>query len=552
MAEVGIHSHHDILRQRHEQFETALHGGEFYPLLLKHVVGTFLLLLIPLVVPHRNSALLSHILRYGFFSIIVCVCVYMIYTVRAIGLANGYGVGLICAWFVVWSATLLIFNDAQRDFKRIEKTVVDVSPRQQEEKESQLNGSEPVEKDGQIHANGTELRLRRTKPSSIQEETSGTQKRIEYRWQPYPNSFGHRIEWTLDLVFNFRGPEWNWRVRSLPAPPDAVTKDLGGEVPGSEVEDSQATQDPWTRLRLSFYSMLRNYIALDIVKVLMNRDPYFWGLVDLSPPPPFPFRFLAFSPLLVRFYRVLLSLIGIYSALQHVTSYNPLFFLGLSLAFPRLSRAVTDQPLDEAWLYPEQFGPMISVVDNGLAGCWSGWWHQIFRVGFSETGRFLSDLLLPLSRGRSEKSYRKFIRRAMQVVVTFSVSGLLHAFGSYTQFATTKPRGPFLFFLLQAPAIMMQRYLSRNALPRLLPFDPPRWLRRATNLAFVVAWFILTGPLIVDDLSRGGIWLFEPVPVSPMRGMGFGTKDDGWLCWKGPYFQWWEGESWWQRGIRVV
>ncbi|KAL1984444.1 hypothetical protein VTN96DRAFT_9138 [Rasamsonia emersonii] len=544
-----FHSHHDLIRQRGQQFETDLQRGEFHPLLLQQVVGTFLLLLIPLVIPHRNRSH-SLLLRYGFFSIIFCVCAYTIYTVRAISLANGYGVGLVTSWFLVWSATILVFNDVQQDFKRIEK-VTDVQGRYNNENPEPNGSPISTEKGEAVNGRVSTLRLRRTKHSPIQESSSPDEK--VYRWQPYPRSFGHRLDWVLDLIFNFRGPEWNWRVRALPPIPDSVTKDLGGQAPTSEMEGSRAVQDPRKRLRQAFHSMLRNYIALDVVKVLMNRDPFFRGLVSPSPPPPFPFHFLAFSPLLVRFYRLLLSLIGVCCALQFITSFNPIFFLGLSCAFPQLSRAITHQPLDEAWLYPEQFGPVSAALDHGLAGCWSLWWHQMFRFGFSEVARFVHDLLLPPCDRSSDKSHRKKnARRAIQILIAFCVSGLLHASGSYTQFATTKPSGPILFFFLQAPAILVQRFLSRAVLPRLLPFNPPRWLRRVTNLAFLVAWFMLTGPLIVDDFARGGIWLFEPVPLSPLRGMGFGVEGDGWLCWEEPVFRWWEGKTWWQSGIRIV
>jgi hypothetical protein len=39
------------------------------------------------------------------------------------------------------------------------------------------------------------------------------------------------------------------------------------------------------------------FITLDAIKVLMNRDPYFWGSAPRYPQP-FPFSYLAFSPLL--------------------------------------------------------------------------------------------------------------------------------------------------------------------------------------------------------------------------------------------------------------
>jgi len=42
-------------------------------------------------------------------------------------------------------------------------------------------------------------------------------------------------------------------------------------------------------------SALVIFITLDAIKVLTNRDPYFWGSTPRYPPP-FPFSYLAFSP----------------------------------------------------------------------------------------------------------------------------------------------------------------------------------------------------------------------------------------------------------------
>lgn len=49
------------------------------------------------------------------------------------------------------------------------------------------------------------------------------------------------------------------------------------------------------------------------------------------------------------------------------------------------------------------------------------------------------------------------------------------------------------------------------------------------NWVGTVGWLYLTGPLLADDFARCGIWLFEPVPVSIVRG-GLGER---WWCWGG-------------------
>jgi hypothetical protein len=64
---------------------------------------------------------------------------------------------------------------------------------------------------------------------------------------------------------------------------------------------------------------------------------------------------------------------------------------------------------------------------------------------------------------------------------------------------------------------------------------------------FAAGWLALTGPLLVDDFARCGVWLFEPVPVSLVRGL----TGQGWWCWGGRWVGWWQGRYWWETGIAI-
>ena len=77
----------------------------------------------------------------------------------------------------------------------------------------------------------------------------------------------------------------------------------------------------------------------------------------------------------------------------------------------------------------------------------------------------------------------------------------------------------------------------------------PKVVRRAANLGIVTVWLYFTSPLLVDDFARGGIWLFEPVPISLWRGLGFGPEGEGWWCWYGGLLKWRSGGAWWDSGI---
>lgn len=546
MAKIPFLSHLDLVKFREEAFENLLHEGSFSPLLLKHILGMIFLVLVPLLIRHTNT-FQSKLVRFTFHAIFTGFSVYTLLHVRFIGPANGYSVGVITIWFWIWSSTILVFNDVQKDFTRIEKEYV--QPSSTPVHDSDQPGVVLAPKDTKHHD---------TSPIVASRDKG---KRKVYQWQSFPDSFPHRVDWVLDLVLNFRGPNWNWRARSIPLP-NSVLNDIGDQGSSRQRTKSELVvfPDSSTRLRQALFSFLRDYIVLDMIKVVMMRDPFFWGFVDNCPPPPWPFSVLSFSPILVRIYRLLLSMSGISFALDIIVSLDPLFFLGLSLAFPGASRSITHQPLDEAWLYPPTFGSASSVLDSGLIGAWNTWWHQLFRFGFSETGRFVSHLIIPVTQ--KQHSSCKLARRLLQVLVAFSMSGLMHAMGSYTAFADTKPFNTFLFFFLQGIAVLVQGlFFFRKTQPQPHSKLQSRTLTtttRALNFAFVFLWFYFTAPLIADDFARSGLWTFEPLPISPISGLrisrwlGVQSWEDGqgWLCWRSPWVETWDGETWWTSGIR--
>lgn len=544
MASIPYETHFDLINERESKFDELFRRGAFSPLLLQQVIGTFFLPLVPLVIRHKSTTH-SRVLRYGFHAVITAFCAYTILEVRFLGPANGYGTGLITTWFCIWSTTILLANDVQKDYKRIVKEPLDEKVESNEQCKSTAVDDDTSKE--------LKLRIRTAQQNS---DVSKQQPRKVYRWQPFPQKLSNRLDWVTDLIFNFRGPHWNWRLRSLPPLPEIVVRDIGEDtVSIKQTEQSQQTdyKPPSVKLRYVLRSFLRDYIALDLLKLLLMRDPYFWGYVDCPPSPPWPFDILAWSPVLVRSYRIILSLASVLFALDIITSLNPLFFLGISYLFPNFARAITYQPLGEVWLYPDAFGPAISVLDHGLVGAWNTWWHQLFRFGFSECSRFITDLFLPAG-GSQSKGY-KSARRILQIMLAFSLSGLVHAMGSYTTFSDSQPRNAFLFFVLQGVGALAQYFFEASIIPAILPksVKPPRWLVRTTNLILIVLWFYFTGPLVADDFARAGIWMFEPIPFSLLRGgLGIGAKGDQWCCWRGSWFELYSGGTWWQSGIRLI
>lgn len=518
-------SYKDILHARDVQLEDGIKSGVLVPLIFPQNFGPLILPVLFLLV-HWPQGRVTTILRFFSFSVVVYSAVWDIKHCRTVGMANGYGIGLISVWAVFQSASLLIFNDVQRNFKRIERTFV---PKTSSKGRPTLRN---------ITTRST-LSLSRTTTDECEKESF-------YRWQPYPMHIWHRIMWCLDLAFSFRGVGWSWRISTLPPLPTFVSKQLAQKEDGYHFDESANLCVTKATLKKQFTDFIFFYILLDILKIVMMKDPYFWGL--LSSPPP---SRLLYTGILGKFlafvYRSFLSGIGIVVALRFVITTAYLFPLSFVLLFPWL-RSWTFIPIEVPWFYPDLFGSFYSsVLNRGLFGVWSDWWHQLFRAIFSAPSTWIYTHLPTCLQ-------KPFVKAILRAFIAFTISGLLHSCGSYTQLADTEPlSGTFLFFFLQALGMTLQNLVAKYLFPKLYPCQRlPQWLRRAANLVFVIVWCFTVGHLLADDFARGGLWLYEPIPFSPLRGLGFGAEGEGWSCWHGKWVTIWKGENWWQHGIRIV
>jgi hypothetical protein len=538
-------SYFHILRDNSDQLDARIQQGELKPIFLWHSI-VFILPVSALLIPRRKG---SRYVRALVLVILFYLVLEAIQYRRTLLGANGYMIGLIAAWWFIWCTSLLVFHDAEREFLRIVRKPAGIRRTTRSPDASSKHA-----RNGFIGTNSGTEGAKPKKPPSHQD--------MEYLvWQSYPQSFSERLNWSLGLLFNMRGPEWNWGISSLDPLPPFVESQL---KPGHRSRHHRGAKnaktsypDARSRIRTAAFDCLKFYLMIDLIKVLMIRDLYFWGLV--SPPPPAPFPFDHILPDGTAYiYRIVLTGFGVYAAVSFVTLFSPLIFLGLSLLFPNASRAISAAPLDAPWLYSDTFGPFIApILDHGLAGAWGIWWHQLFRFGFTSTAHWiLSFLPNRLSTSRS-------LRRLVMTFVAFGLSGLVHACGSYTQMADTKPvSGTFLFFISQFVGITIQEFASAIVVPAVLfnltgkrnKAQLSLWVPRFANAGFVFGWLWLTASYVMDDFAKGGLWLTEPLPVSPLRGLGFGygVEGEGWWCWGDSWFRYWDGGSYWERGIRVI
>ncbi|KAJ5343118.1 uncharacterized protein N7506_002942 [Penicillium brevicompactum] len=526
MADPRYGSYRDLAKSYESELDILIDQGVYKPMFLYHVVIIHVLPMIGLAIPRSSG---GHHIRKVLFAVCVGIAIEIFQNRRAVVGGNGYMLGLMTAWWLIWTATLFIFTDLERDHKRIERKP----------------------SSGQLQ----DLQLDQNNNPASNDSSSKRLESDAFVWQSYPAKFSHRLEWCAGLFFNLRGPEWNWRAPHLGPLPRSIHVQLhSGFTENIKAQEDSTFPTAKERVRAAFRRFFISYLILDVLKVIiLMPDPYFRGIAPSYSvsPPPFPFFYfpgLEIHPVLAQLCRCLYSAGSVYVALEFVTPLNAIFFLGLSLAFPNAARGLTAAPLGTSWLYSDTFGPFIQpVLDNGLAGCWGKWWHQLFRNGFVNTARWILSFL-PTSL-TSRLNFRRFV----YVTVAFCISGLIHACGSRTQLATTRPvSGPFLFFALQGVAILAEQVFKTGVLPR-LPLDgTPRWVRRTANFSIVFCWLMASGCLIADDFARGGLWLMEPVPFSPLRGLGFGMQGEGWWCWREPWFRYWSDGTYWGSGIRVL
>ena len=437
----------------------------------------------------------------------------------------GYGIGLLHSFIILWMASLVIFGDARSEAQRIERV-------RTEETDRAIDGNASRSEDDADGDAGGGLRRRARNESPAERKESSHRVQdsaMRFRLQRLPHDFWHRLDWVTDLVINLRGIRWSHQVYGLPYPDSSSLSAFADPISRQSSALSTATPRPsrpdtYPTRSVVVITHLRTFIidliALDILKYLLLQDPYYWGHPD---PGPSPFPYPGTS-------RLLLSVASVYSFLWSIFLLSPLVFCGLAG-----ERYLGDHAWP--WLYPPLNGSPVQILRKGLAGCWGGWWHQMFRIAFERAGEFVSRSF------RWENSTVK--GTVLRVFIAFICSGCLHACGSYTALGETRPLNSFLFFAIQPVGIISQRAVAGWMKRFGLRDQIPSTVRQACNFLFVFLWFRLTGPLIADDFAKSLIWLDEPMPISLVRGL----RGEGWWFWGGTWVRWHTADTWWKSGL---
>ncbi|KAL8737605.1 MAG: hypothetical protein Q9181_001506 [Wetmoreana brouardii] len=522
MAE-PVPSAQEVLNQIHSDYIVEVNAGNYHPFVWPYgALGAYLLIFYLLLPPTQSRVF--HLARYPLFFLIIYLSVRAIRECRSPAVTVGYGIGLLNAWTILWSATLIIFNDGRRDYKRIERQERDDIQAINDQGLLQNIQGETTALDGSttdglksLHPiaqvprepvdDGKKVPLVESPEIFAAQEPIPSDSQQTYVWQSLPGTFVHRLDFILDLVTNFRAVRWTHQTPGTFPPPPHVRDTLTDPSPPPPLSpDKYPTYR--TLFTTNFWSFVLCSLSLDTLKYITSLDPYFQGQSKTSPSP-FPAS---------RATRLVVSVLFVYTSLLNIFLLAPLGLacvLGPSVLGPHAS----------TWLYPSYFGPLSQISEKGLAGLWGGWWHQLFRYAFEAAGEFIGGTCLQLPK-------KSIPGGVVRVTVAFLCSGLLHASASYTALRTTYPiKGSFLFFAVQPIGIMGQRALSMWLKKEGYREAIPPWMRGIGNVVVVLAWCWITGPLIADDFAATGVWLYEPLPVSLIRGL----RGEGWWRWGGQW-----------------
>ncbi|KAH6660020.1 membrane bound O-acyl transferase family-domain-containing protein [Truncatella angustata] len=569
------------------QFKADVAAGNKVPFLL-HLVfwGVFILPILYLSIPHKRRPWLYHA-RWIVLALCTMINAWVIRNVASSNFAFSYGTGICAAWGTVWNFTVLVWTRPQWDARRIERYP---NPRYQK----LVEGSQDVDhndatsilasgSDGTLsngHSNIASRKLQNQKIANgqfvqkdvVREEQKETRKMISYlemnmgksthnsqllsvvdfdrlnkrqpfiyKWQSFPEDapFLKRLDWAFDIGATMRLTGWNWAIHVLPPyrPPPWFDETMTYQMPLHFLPDS--TRQGYTRCRTRM-EFLRNrilfgivpcYLLVDICATIMTQDPYFiLGPNDL----PLSAGLGDMSPFLLSLRRTLLSFVAVIVALRLAWDFGAVL---LALLGPPVIGFRADP-----WHLPSMTGSFMQVLDRGLAGFWGSWWHQTFRFGFAAPTEWM------IRNGYIEKGSTP--AAVVGALVAFVTSGFLHAMGSYTTIPKTHWWEPPVFFFLSGVGTQLQSVLSKKF--RKSIGKMPRFIRRAGNLLFTFAWLHLTCKFLLDDFGRCGIWLWEPIPFSFARWLGYGIDGASWWRWTNednPH--WLSGRHWWDTGIGI-
>lgn len=190
-SNIWPHTHHDVSRHLHEQYDRQIAAGEYRPLLYPWDTLGALVVLVYMLIPHQNRPWLRKA-RFLVFAYNLAYTTYLVRNVRARGVASALGIGLIAAWSTMYIGALVVCNDPQKDFMRIERQEGAFGSKKASATSPQ-NGTMIKNVEKSKEENGSTSRT-----VEAHERLGPSQRHGAFAWQPYPiTPFVERLDWVL-------------------------------------------------------------------------------------------------------------------------------------------------------------------------------------------------------------------------------------------------------------------------------------------------------------------------------------------------------------------
>ncbi|GLB04410.1 hypothetical protein AtubIFM57258_010376 [Aspergillus tubingensis] len=327
-----------------------------------------------------------------------------------------------------------------------------------------------------------------------------------YTWEPISPTLGwKRFVQICDLIISPRAVGWSYGspkyqppVRKLEAVPDGAN----GCVPKREDIVLVADDDRFSFLRGKIVRALVAYFIIDSYQSAIGRnyssvsnfvETFLTNVLNIQASP-------ATTEGVIRLF--------ILPPVHWMASYA--FVDGIHAATGVISvgvlRIISPQLAAEPWMYPPVFGAIRYMFTFSLRDIWGKMWHDLCRRPF-----------LALSLSLIPDSWPLGLKRLLVVCLSFMVSGVVHAAGTYAVSKDWFAASMMMFFFCVLPAcVVVQQIISDQILPRVLPAKSniSRVVIWLVDAAFVAAWGYYTSPWFLNYSRLPEAIESIPMPVS--------------------------------------
>ncbi|KAL4790333.1 hypothetical protein BDV19DRAFT_336622 [Aspergillus venezuelensis] len=345
-----------------------------------------------------------------------------------------------------------------------------------------------------------------------------------YIWQPLPQDLSFvRFRFICDLLLNPRGIGWaHGSKKYLPQLEKLKTKSTPVNGNGSKLSKASGDyenelyvlREPRNRplfLAKEALKLIIAYVVYDTYRTWFGRNYFqlcanFHSLLNSARVQSFEHHCLGsqFSPspeTSERFVRRFLlppaCWAASYGFVDGIRAIAALYSVGLlHLVSPTLS--------GDPWMYPAAFGSLKYIFWPRLKDVWGKLWHDLCRRALVSS----SIALIPQSTSLS-------VRRTLVGVLSFAISGVVHAAGTYAVSRDAHAALMMIFFFILLPFFIAAQEAVNTILERALP---DWYIALAViwifDVTYVIWWGYVTAPWFFDYSMIPESLASIPVPES--------------------------------------